>query len=270
QSSESLAGRIAYHTLNPFIYSEIDQLVDLNSYMVKGGYPRSALAKSSKSSENWKHNFVQSYVERDLFQWGGVSSTTMYRLWKMLAHLNGQVVNHSRLGNSLGVSSVTIRNYIDLLSNTFMVKQVPPYLPNIGKRLIKSAKLYLYDPGIICTLLEIASVEQLLGNPVFGSLWETVVLNQLYGSFPGISVYHYRTSQANELDFIIEMRGRRIAIECKASLSPNLTKGNYSSINDIKPDITYVVAPVNDSWPLSEKIMVIGILELIKELAAQA
>jgi len=188
----------------------------------------------------------------------------------MLAHLNGQVVNHSRLGNSLGVSSVTIRNYIDLLSNTFMVKQVPPYLPNIGKRLIKSAKLYLYDPGIICTLLEIASVEQLLGNPVFGSLWETVVLNQLYGSFPGISVYHYRTSQANELDFIIEMRGRRIAIECKASLSPNLTKGNYSSINDIKPDITYVVAPVNDSWPLSEKIMVIGILELIKELAAQA
>ncbi|MCK5821310.1 MAG: ATP-binding protein [Bacteroidales bacterium] len=267
QSSESLAGRISYKTLTPFLFEELSSKMLLNDYMWKGGYPRSILAGSDRASYSWREDMIRSYVERDLLQWAGVSSVTVLRLWKMLAHLNGQTINHSRLSNSLGVSSVTVRNHMDLLTSTFMLVPILPYLPNLGKRLIRNSKVYISDPGLVCALLEIRSFEQLLANPVFGSVWELVVLSQIRGKYPSSELFHYRTSHGDEIDFILRYNNKLFAIECKASASPSLTKGNYRCINDLKPDQTLIVAPVSSGWKVKSGITVVNQDELLEQLS---
>jgi len=184
----------------------------------------------------------------------------------MLAHVNGQTVNYTSLGNALGVSSPTIHNYIDLLSGTFMVVPVLPHLPNLGKRLVKSPKIYLSDAGIVNALLDIQTLNQLLGHPSFGTLWETVILGQLRGHFANARTSFYRTAQGSEVDFVWETGGKRIAIECKATLSPSLTRGNHQAIADIQPDETLVVSPVKQGWPLKPGIRVVNPRELVEIL----
>jgi len=170
------------------------------------------------------------------------------------------------LGNALGVSSPTIHNYIDLLSGTFMVVPVLPHLPNLGKRLVKSPKIYLSDAGIVNALLDIQTLNQLLGHPSFGTLWETVILGQLRGHFANARTSFYRTAQGSEVDFVWETGGKRIAIECKATLSPSLTRGNHQAIADIQPDETLVVSPVKQGWPLKPGIRVVNPRELVEIL----
>ena len=266
QSSESLAGRISYLQLTPFLWSEIKAKISLEEYMVRGGFPRSILAKNEQNSFLWREDFIATFLERDLLQWKGVSSATMRRLWQMLAHNNGQTINYQQLGNSLGVSNVTIRNYIDLLVGTFMVDSIPPYVSNMGKRMVKSPKVYISDQGITNTLLSLSSFRHLHGHPVFGTSWEQLVLMNVRGHFPNAEIHFYRTAAGAETDFVIQIGKQTYAIECKSSQAPKLTKGFFNAIEDIQPEHSYVVAPVKQGWSHSSEISIITLDELIKAL----
>jgi predicted AAA+ superfamily ATPase len=263
-----IAGRISYKRLTPFLWQEIRSDYGLEEYIYKGGYPRSILKRDDLASLNWRKDFIMTYLERDLLQWSGFSPSTMGRLWQMLAHLNGQTVNYSSLGSSLGVSHTTVRNYIDLLHSTFMVDIVRPFLTNTGKRLIKSPKVYISDAGITAALLGLKDFASISGHPVFGSLWESVVLANITGHFPSLEISFYRTSHGAELDFLVSDGHKHIAVECKASLSPTLSKGVYSAIEDVTPLKTLVIAPVEKGYPLSDRINVLSLDELIIELKA--
>jgi len=169
QSSESLAGRIIYKQLTPFLWAEVSD-ISIESYFERGGFPRSLLAVNDRVSFDWRESFIVTFLERDLLQWVNFTPATMRRLWQMLAHVNGQTVNYSSLGNSLGVSNQTVKNYIDLLKSTFMVDVVEPHISNLGKRLVKASKVYISDSGIVGALLGIRSFTDLAGHPAFGKV----------------------------------------------------------------------------------------------------
>ncbi len=266
QSSESLAGRIAYKRLTPFLWNEISRKKTIEHYLVTGGFPGSFLAENETVSTEWKENFISTFIERDLMQWTGSSPVAIRRLWQMLAHLNGQTVNYSALGNSLGVSNTTIRNYIDLLQSTYMIDIVTPHFANTGKRLIRSPKIYISDSGITTTLLGLKRFEHLSGHPVFGSLWEGVVLANIRGNFPGSEIQFYRTSHGAELDFLVFMQNRLFAIECKASKSPSITRGTWTAIDDLKPIYTFIVAPVEKGYSVRKDTDVVSLHELFNRL----
>ncbi len=270
QSSESLAGRISYIRLTPFLWKEINKQFTIEQYMLNGGFPKSLLAKSQAISFRWREDFISTFLERDLLQWSGFSTVTMHRLWQMLAHHNGQTVNYSQLSKSLGVSNVTVSNYIDLLKGTFMVEVLPPYISNMGKRLVKAPKVYIADSGLTNALLNIESFQQLTGNPVFGSIWEQIILSNLTGHFPSAKFFFYRTSAGAEIDIVMKYKSKIFAIESKATLSPVLSKGNYNAIHDINPDYTFVVTPAKKGWPLKKGIDVVSLDELIKKLKTKS
>lgn len=261
QSSETLAGRIAYFRLTPFLFSELED-ADWTRCLYRGGFPRAYLARSDKAAQKWLGSFITTFLERDLSFWREFVPETMRRLWRMLAHENGQTVNFSRLASALGVSDATIRRYIDLLKETFMVDVVPPFETNLKKRLVKSPKVYLADTGVTCALLGISSFEDAYGHPAFGSLWEQTVLGNVRGLFPEADVSFFRTADGTEMDFVVSMRGKTVAIECKAGAAPSVGKGTYSAIETIRPDFSYVVAPVEEPYPLSEKLSVIRLADL--------
>jgi predicted AAA+ superfamily ATPase len=210
----------------------------------------------------WAENFISTFIERDLMQWTGASPTSVRRLWQMLAHLNGQTVNYSSLGNSLGVSNTSIKSYLDILQSTFMVDIVPPHITNTGKRLVKTPKVYVNDSGILSALLGLKEFIQLTGHPVLGSLWEGVVLTNLRGHFPDADIRFYRTNHGSEIDFLIVQPGGIIAVECKASRAPSLSKGTLSAIQDLKPDNTFIVSPVEEGYPLRKGMDVVSLDEL--------
>lgn len=266
QSSESLAGRIIYRTLTPFLWDELtnqnDYKIELQDYILKGGFPRSVLATNDSVSLEWRQSFITTFLERDMLQWVNFTPETMRRLWQMLAHVNGQTVNYSTLANSLGVSSHTVKSYIDLLGSTYMLYSIPPYISNLGKRLVKAPKVYLADSGIVTALLNLQSFDELFGHPGFGALWETVVLANLKGHFPEEDVFFYRTSGGAEIDFILKYGRYVFSIECKASHAPKLSKGNHFALEDIQPDYTFVVIPDKEGWPMQEGIDVVSLEKL--------
>ena len=264
QSSESLAGRITYKQLTPFLWEEVKNHVSSEHYLTVGGFPRSLLQKIPDVSYQWREDFITTFLERDLLQWSGFSPQTMRRLWLMLAHNNGQTVNLSTIGGSLGISHTTVRNYLDLLQETFMVYILPPFISNTGKRLVKTPKVYIADTGIISALLGLSDFNQLAGHPVFGSLWESLVITNLKGMFPRAELSFYRTSNGTEIDILLRLSGKLIAIECKASLAPTLSKGSYSAIEDIAPAHTFVVAPISQSYPLKPGITIVSLSDLFK------
>jgi hypothetical protein len=265
QSSESLAGRIIYKRLTPFLWREVRSETTLEDYMVKGGFPRSILAKERVSME-WRESFISTFLERDLLQFAGFNSVSMRRLWQMLAHSNGQTANFSALGSSLGFSHTSIRTYIDLLEGTFMVRQLKPYEGNTKKRLVKSPKVYITDSGLTTALLNLRSFEEAAGHPVFGSLWESVVIENVKGHYSSLKLSFYRSSHGNEIDLVITDGTNEIAVECKSTLSPSLRRGNHSAIEDINPLKTFVVIPAKEGYPLRENIDVVSLPELIKQI----
>ncbi|PIQ33379.1 MAG: hypothetical protein COW63_05730 [Bacteroidetes bacterium CG18_big_fil_WC_8_21_14_2_50_41_14] len=266
QSSESLAGRITYKKLMPFLWDEIKDFDSLEKYFAHGGFPRSALAQDSETSYEWRNNFISTFLERDLLQWRGVTPVTMQRLWKMLAHLNGQTADYSKLAKSLGVSAVTVKNYIDLLESTFMVDVIPPYFSNLGKRLVKAPKIYITDSGITSTLLELHNFEEMAGHPSFGSIWEQIVLSNMKELFPEASFYFYRTSNGAEVDFVMKIKELVFTIECKASVAPKLSKGHFYACQDIHPSHSFVAAPIKKGWAMKPKIDVVSLSELETKL----
>ncbi|HHJ49788.1 MAG TPA: ATP-binding protein [Phaeodactylibacter sp.] len=262
QSSETLAGRISFHYLGPFAYEEIKGQYSLEEYILRGGFPRSLLARSIEVSMRWRENFITTFIERDLSNWFQVSPGNVRRLWQMLAHWSGQALNYSSLSNSLDISSITVKRYLDLLQGTYMLHVLSPYLANVGKRLVKSPKVYLADSGLMLTFLGITDFNHLLGHPSLGRVWETVVLANLKVHFPFYQVYFYRTAQGAEIDFVLTYGDRLWALECKASLSPALRKGNKMAVKDIGARKLLVVAPVKQGWRMQEGGFVVSLEEL--------
>jgi predicted AAA+ superfamily ATPase len=262
QSSESLAGRISYKRLTPFLWEELEKDYSIEKYFSAGAFPRSLLAADEEVSVEWRESFITTFLERDLLQWAGFTPTTMRRLWQMLAHVNGQTVNYSTLAASLGVTSTTVKSYIDLLVGTYMIEIVPPYISNLGKRLVKAPKVYISDSGIIAALLGLRNFEELSGHPAFGSIWEQIVLSNLKGLYPDADFFYYRTTNGAEADFVMKIKNIVFAIECKASYSPTLSKGNYLAFEDIAPKHTFIVTPSPDSWSMKEGIDVVSLGEL--------
>jgi uncharacterized protein len=266
QSSESLSGRISYKRLTPFLFSEIKNEIQISDYLSRGAFPRSLLAVDEVQSYEWREDFISTFLERDLLLWSGFSPVTMRKLWQMIAHLNGQLVNYSLIGSSLGVSHTTVRNYVELLQSTFMLQLLQPFSSGSGKRLVKSPKVYLSDTGINNALLKIVNFEQLAGHPSFGPAWETLVLSNLAGTFPQYNFYFYRTGHGAEIDIVIEHGEKRIAIECKAGMSPKLSTGTFIAIEDVQPLLCLVVAPVEKGWPMKEGIEVVSISEAVQKI----
>lgn len=275
QSSETLAGRIRYLELSPFSALEIYQTDPLgfnpHKLWLRGGFPNSYLAETDNESWEWRNDFIATYVERDIPLMGPqISATRMKRFWAMLAHYHGGQVNLSELGKSLEVSHTTIKSYLDILTDFYMVRQIQPWAGNIKKRLVKSPKIYLRDTGILHKLLNIADFESLLGNPILGASWEGFVAENIITTLSNKWQYsYYRTSTQAEIDLILEGPGNEIwAIEIKRSAAPALSKGFHTACEDVGATRKFVVYAGTEPFPMSgntEAIGLIGFLQLIKE-----
>lgn len=270
-SSETLAGRIGFIELTPFLVSELIENnvkpYTMSEYVFRGGFPESYLAENDEASRLWRENFIRTYIERDLPQLGvQLPSLQIRRLLTMFSHMQGQLFNSNKLAASMGVTHPTIRRYLDLFEQTFLVRSLESYIINVKKRLVKAPKVYVRDSGILHQLLQINDFNQLLGNPVFGSSWEGVVIENVIAEMPEWQPYFYRTATGDEIDLVMVKGDRKIAIECKASTAPQLTKGFWTVIDDIKPEHVWVVAPINDSYPIKENVTVCGLSQIVQEV----
>ena len=268
QSSESLAGRIDYIEMNPINCLEVPR-ENFNRLWVKGGFPHSFLAPSTKASMEWRQAFIRTYLERDIPQFGPrIPSETLRRLWTMLAHSQGTLLNKDRLAASLSVSGQTIGRYIDLLSELFLVRYLMPWHENVKKRLVKSPKVYVRDSGILHALLTIHTFEDLLSHPIVGPSWEGFVISNLLSFLPsGAESYFYRTARGAEIDLVLKLPDNRImAIEIKRSSAPKTERGFYEACKDINPTHTYVVYDGTTQFPLKEGIQAIGLVDLVTEI----
>jgi len=266
KSAESLAGRIFYFELQSFLWQEIKHKTTMQNYRLLGGMPKSILAKNKELSFVWLKNYIRTFLERDLRNFGfNIPPDTLHRLWQMLAHFNGQLLNSSQLANSMGISHTTIKNYIDILTNTFMIRLLQPYHVNVKKRLIKSPKIYFRDTGVLHALLNIQSYNELFVNPVYGSSWEVTVIENLIFKYKNWNYYFYRTATGNEIDLVFTKANRVVAIEIKSSNTPKLTKGFWYALDDIKATEAYVIAPVRMPYPMKNNVMVYPLEDFLEK-----
>ncbi len=264
QTSESLAGRIYYFELSAFLWTEIKHKINMQTYRVRGGMPLSILAKTNEDAFEWIRNYIKTFLERDLRNFGfNIPPDTIRRLWQMLAHLNGQIFNSSQLANSMGLSHTTIKTYVDILANTFMLRVIEPYYINVKKRLVKSPKIYFRDTGVLHALLNIESYNDLFANPIYGSSWEVTVIENVIAKYKNWNYYFYRTASGNEIDLVLTKANRVVAIEIKSSETPKLTKGFWYALDDIKATEAYVIAPVRMPFPLKNSVMVYPLEEFL-------
>lgn len=266
QSSESLAGRIGYLSLTPFLINELPN-ISLMDYWNRGGFPDSVLAANDAYSAIWRENFIKTYVERDIPELGfQIPSLQLMRFLKICAHQQGQTVNLSKISRQLELTHPTIRRYVDLLEQTFVLRTLTPLEANTQKRLIKSPKVYVRDTGILHQLLGIPDGANLFAHPVFGPSWEGLVIEMVLNNFE-VPHYFYRTAKGVEMDLILDFPKGRVAIECKAAAAPQPTKGFYTAIADLAPIQTFIVAPIDGtSYHLSENIVVTSLPELLQKL----
>lgn len=271
QTSESLAGRISFHELAPFDVSEIKpKKADVGVFWLRGGYPLSWLAESDEASLAWRESFIITHLERDIPAFGiRIPGPTLHRFWRMLAHLHGQMWNASRLASGFGVSAPTVQHYLEILEATYMVRRLPPLHVNLGKRLVKSPKIYLRDSGLLHALLGIRSLDELAGHPVVGPSWEGWVLEQIAQLLsPQWQLSFYRTATGAEMDVVAERGERRIGFEIKLSSAPSLSKGFWSAMKDLQLEQAYVVAPVETGYPIAEKVEVLPANDLAQLCAS--
>jgi hypothetical protein len=265
-SSESLAGRIAYHQLHPFDLTEIPETISQNDLWVKGGFPNVLFAKNDDLARRWMENFISTYLNRDLLQLGLNASPKIIRnLWTMMAHLNGQLFNATTLGNSLGISTPTVKRYVDFLEDAFLLKSLHPFSWNMPKRLVKTPKVYLTDTGILHHLSGITDLNNLSGNPLVGNSWESFVVNQLLALKKNpVDLYFYRTHQGTEVDLVFTKGLTVVATaEIKYSNSPQLTKGNFQAFDDLNAPMNYVITPSSDDYLVKERIRVCSLKAFI-------
>jgi predicted AAA+ superfamily ATPase len=264
QSSETLAGRVSYLEISPFLANEI---TDINKLWVQGGYPDSYL-KDEEFSFEWRKNYIRTFLERDIPNLGiRIPAVTLRRFWQMLAHSNGQLLNYAKLASAMGVAAGTIKNYIDILEGTFVIYQLRPFHTNTKKRLIKSSKVYIRDTGLLHNLLGIESMNDLLGHPTLGNSFESMVINSIKENCSRYNLSFYRTASGSEIDLVLEKGLEKICIEIKASMAPKMTQGFYEAIKVIRPDKVFVVAQVEDSYPIGDGVMVVNLKGLLDELS---
>jgi uncharacterized protein len=270
QSAESLAGRIVYHKLLPFIIQEVGvSQENAKRLWTRGGYPLSFLAKTDAESMNWRQAFISTYLERDIPQLGiRIPAAQLRRFWQMLAHMHGQLWNASRIAASLGVSPPTAQHYLDVLQDTFMVLRLQPYFANLKKRLVKSPKVYIRDSGILHAILNVNSNDELINNPIAGSSFEGWVIEQTIASIPqSWESYFYRSSGGAEIDLVLVPPGKKpIAIEIKLSLSPTVSKGFWEAFKDLQCDSGFVIYPGKEYYSLRQGVYALPVAEIEKIL----
>jgi predicted AAA+ superfamily ATPase len=271
QRAESLAGRVGYLDLTPLLVSEVaPDLERLQQLWHRGGFPQAWLAPSDRLSYAWRQDFIQTFLQRDLPQMGvSIAADTLHRFWRMLAHLQGQMFNASQLGQSLGgASHTTTTRYLGTLVDTLLVRRLEPHLPNVGKRLVKSPKVYIRDSGLLHALLNIASLSDLQGHPIVGASWEGFVVEQVAAHLhEGAQLGFYRTAAGAEMDMVVQAGRRSLAIEVKFASAPSVTKGFWHALADLQPTRTVVVAPVERPFPLKDGVDVVPVWALPDLLA---
>lgn len=265
QSSESLAGRVAYLELTPFLISEVDgDPARISRLWLRGGFPQSFLADGEAESLAWRGDLVKTLLTRDLPQLGvTIPAETLRRFWRMCAHLHGQLFNASQLGLALGgVAHTTVGRYLDLMVDALMLRRLEPWYVNVGKRLVKSPKVFVRDSGLLHALLGIATLDDLAGHPVAGLSWEGFVIEQLIAHLPLLAEFgFYRTAAGAELDLVVEIAGKRVGYEIKLSSAPRPTRGFWTACEDLGLDRAYVIAPVREGYPLAENVEVVSPLQ---------
>jgi predicted AAA+ superfamily ATPase len=270
RQSETLAGRIAYIEMSPLDVLETpdDRRYDL---WVRGGFPESFLSGDASHSLIWRQAFIRTYLERDVPQLGPrIPATTLHRFWTMLAHVQAGLFNAAQLARGLAVDGKTVARYLDLMADLMLVRRLQPFQTNLGKRLVKSPKVFVRDSGIVHALLNIADEESLLGHPVAGASWEGFVMENLVAAAPLRSVpLFYRTAAGAEIDLLLEIPGHGLwAIDIKRGLAARPEKGFYNACEDVKPDKRFIVNSGTDRYPVSEGVDAIGLKELALALAA--
>jgi uncharacterized protein len=267
-SSESLAGRIIYKELTPLHLLELDA-ADEKNVLIRGGFPNSLLSGSDKMSLQWREGFIQTYVEKDLPLMGlPVTPVESRRILRMLAHLQGQLVNYASLAKSLGVSSPSIKKYLQFLEHAFLIELLEPFTGKTGKRITKSPKVYLRDSGVLNYLLGIYTYNDLLAHPHAGAIWEGFVIQQIRSVLPfNTDRCFYRTQHGAEIDLVISLANQqRIGVEIKFSSAPALTRGNYEAMKDLNLQHLYVITPTNDTYHLKENVEVTGTAAFLHKL----
>ncbi len=276
QCSESLAGRVAQLELTPLqareVFADGATAADMNSLWVRGGFPLSWLAASDANSLTWREAFITTYLEKDIPAIGPrIPATTLRRLWTMLAHNQGELLDQSRLASALAVSGQTVGRYIDLLCDLMLVRRLPSWSGNVGKRLVRSPKVYVRDSGILHALLGLQSLDTVLGHPVAGSSWEGFVIDQLIAAAPQAQASFYRTSHGAEVDLVIEFgSGKTWVIEIKRSSAPTVSKGFYLAAADLRAARKLLVAAVDNPFPMRDGVEVMNPLAAAHLIAAQA
>ncbi len=271
QSGESLAGRIAYIDMGPFDILEVGAgQAKITNLWVRGGYPDSYLAAGNEESLALRKDFIRTYLERDVPMFGPrIPAETLERLWTMLAHSQGTLLNASRLASSLSISAQTVTRYIDLLVDLLLVRRLRPFHTNLNKRLVKSPKVYVRDSGLLHALLGVPDYNALCGHPVVGASWEGFVIENLLAAAPSRThASFYRTSAGAEIDLLLELPGGKLwAIEIKLGSAPKCEKGFYQAREDVQPDRSFVVYSGHDRYPITTEIEAINVKELAQELA---
>ncbi|MFM9956265.1 MAG: ATP-binding protein, partial [Opitutaceae bacterium] len=268
QSGESLAGRISYLELTPFDATEVDG-ERMDRLWIRGGFPASFLAANDRISLDWREDFIRTYLERDVPQFGSrIPAETLRRFWTMLAHHQAGMHNAATLAQGLGVDGKTVARYLDLLVDLLLVRRLSPWHRNVGKRLVKSPKVFVRDSGLVHALLGLGNKEQLLGHPVVGPSWESFVLETLLVLAPrGTEANFYRTAAGAEIDLVLTLPGGKLwAVEIKRSSAPKLERGFHLACADLKPARRFVVYPGADRFPLDAETEVLGLAELGKRL----
>ncbi|MCY4534694.1 MAG: ATP-binding protein [Bryobacterales bacterium] len=261
QSSETLAGRVAYCELRPFDIGEVGHGA-LHEVWHRGGFPESFIADSDARSLDWRLDLIRTYLERYMPQLGPrIPAETLRRFWTMLAHNQGQVFNASAFGRGLGMRSVTISRYLDFMVDLLLVRRLQPWTSNLGKRLIRAPKTYLRDSGICHALLGIGSLNELLGHPVVGGSWEGFVIENIIGALPRHARFgYYRTSGGAEVDLVVEFAaGTLVAIEIKRGRVPSVSRGFFSACEDLKPTLRLVVHAGGESFSLSREVEAVSL-----------
>jgi hypothetical protein len=272
QSSESLAGRIAYTEMPPLLLEETGAKI-ADTLWLREGFPSSFTASDDAASLEWRRNFVRTYLERDIPQLGPrIPAETLRRLWVMLAHDQGSMINAARIAAALCVSGLTVGRCIDLLCDLLLVRRLTPWASNAGKRMVKSPKVFVRDSGLVHSLLGIATLDDLLAHPVAGMSWEGWVIENIIAAAPaGTEAFCYRTSAGGEIDLMLELRpGKRWAFECKRSLTPTPARGFHEGCKDLKPERKLVIYPGTESYPLGKDVECVPLMEAVKRLRSPA
>lgn len=272
QSGESLAGRVSYIDMTPLNVLELPAEAQ-ETLWLRGGFPDSYLAPGERESLDWRKDLLRTYLERDVPMFGSrIPAETLRRFWTMLAHNQGTLINASRLAAGLEVNSQTVSRYADLLVDLLLVRRLQPYHVNVGKRLVKSPKVYIRDSGLLHALLNLVDRNALLGHPVVGASWEGFVIENLINAAPALTVPgFYRTSGGAEIDLLLELPGgARWAIEIKRSRAAKPARGFYEACEDLKPAKRFVVHAGIERYPISENIEAVGVRELADTLSQLA